>query len=510
MLSSKQLLERMGISRATLNNYISLGILPRPDVKRTEPEDGRAPRVGYFPDSTLDVIERVNRLKREGHSIADIAEVLSTERGATPPKREHVETAKAAPTPAPSMGVAPLMLTIDEFKNPAYLVNNKFEVEWANDEAARDLLGLRGALPADITERNIFRLFLEGAVARESETWDAVLDFHLSIAKKRLSKSALFALDLGVDSERTGILGDLYDKADAVEPSSVLHRQVNLGRAGEPARWHNVYATFFREGVFFAYVPVVDESDALLNLLSRRDVVIRDLLQHRRPYLTPLAVLVSDIQDSVKICAELPPEEYFELINHVWAAMSDKLRKYYATYGKHVGDGMVYYFFPQPDCNYILNAMRCAHELKETMRSVSREWQNRKNWTNELKLNIGIDEGEEWFGSYRTPVHLEFTALGDTINRASRLSDFARDGSVWATKNMLGKLTATERGQVRFGIRRRAEDGERLVIPSSYSRISNLVELDDVQNIKFKDIAVLPVTEILDVATEDALATASY
>ena len=190
--------------------------------------------------------------------------------------------------------------------------------------------------------------------------------------------------------------------------------------------------------------------------------------------------------------------------------MGDKLRKYYATYGKHVGDGMVYYFFPQPDCNYILNAMRCAHELKETMRSVSREWQNRKNWTNELKLNIGLDEGEEWFGSYRTPVHLEFTALGDTINRASRLSDFARDGSVWASKNMLGKLTAAERAQVRFGIRRRAEDGERLVIPSSYSRISNLVELDEVQNVKFQDIAVLPVTEILDVATEDAPATASY
>ncbi len=218
---------------------------------------------------------------------------------------------------------------------------------------------------------------------------------------------------------------------------------------------------------------------------------------------TPLVVLASSIQDSVKICAELPPEEYFELINHVWRAMGAKLRKYYATYGKHVGDGMVYYFFPQPDCNYILNAIHCAHELKETMRSVSREWQGRKNWTNELKLNIGLDEGEEWFGSYHTPTHLEFTALGDTINRSSRLSDFARDGSVWATKNLLGKLTAAERSQVRFGIRRRAEDGEMLVVPSSYSRISNLVDLDQVPNHKFQDIAVLPVTEILDVALPD-------
>ena len=37
--------------------------------------------------------------------------------------------------------------------------------------------------------------------------------------------------------------------------------------------------------------------------------------------------------------------------------------KYYATHGKHVGDGIVYYFFPQPDCNYVLNAIECAWEM---------------------------------------------------------------------------------------------------------------------------------------------------
>ena len=100
--------------------------------------------------------------------------------------------------------------------------------------------------------------------------------------------------------------------------------------------------------------------------------------------------------------------------------MAPLLRKYFGTYGKHVGDGMVYYFFPQPDCNYIYNALSCAHEMKEIMRSVSRKWQNRKSWVNDLKLNIGLDEGEEWFGTYHTPTHLEFTALGDTIKMVGR------------------------------------------------------------------------------------------
>jgi len=32
------------------------------------------------------------------------------------------------------------------------------------------------------------------------------------------------------------------------------------------------------------------------------------------------------------------------------------------------GDGMVYYFFPQPDSDYIFNAIACAQELKAEVR----------------------------------------------------------------------------------------------------------------------------------------------
>ena len=58
--------------------------------------------------------------------------------------------------------------------------------------------------------------------------------------------------------------------------------------------------------------------------------------------------------------------------------MEPKLRKFYATHGKHVVDGMVYYFFPQPDSNYAMNALLCAEEMKEAMREISKAWKERK------------------------------------------------------------------------------------------------------------------------------------
>jgi len=73
VLTSKDVLERTGISRATLNNYIATGLLPRPDVQAPGAGDGAAPRIGYFPDGTVERIAEIQRLKREGWSIARIA-----------------------------------------------------------------------------------------------------------------------------------------------------------------------------------------------------------------------------------------------------------------------------------------------------------------------------------------------------------------------------------------------------------------------------------------------------
>lgn len=526
-LTSKELLARTGISRATLNNYVALGLLPKPDVRN--PGTGKTPRLGYFPASSLSTIEQVNGLKKRGHTMAEIVSMVAAgqrpsdglkrkpedsgdpsmpafspeahhglEAPAPRPAAPILAASSPAPVAAPSRS-GDMAVTLDQIKAPAYMVNYRFEVEWANPSAQERIFGRRLDDATAITERNLFRLFLQGDRVPGFAGCEELLRFHLSIAKNRVAKTALFGTDLGGRGAPAGPLFTLYDDVEPINRQPLLHTEVNLARPGEVEAWYTLYASFYREGIFFTYAAADNVSDSLVALLARRDIVIRDLLKKRRPYLTELAVLVADLQDSVKICTELPPEEYFELINEVWGATEPKLRKYYATHGKHAGDGMVCYFFPQPDCSYALNALRCAQEMKETIREISRRWQNRKHWVNELRLNIGIHEGQEWFGTYQTPTHLEFTVLGDTINTAGRLSDFARRGAIWATKNLLGKLTAEDRAQVRFGIRRTTDGGEEILVPSTYARVANLVDLANPKYEKLNDIATLPITEILDV-----------
>ncbi len=517
MLTSFEVMQAANISRATLNNYISSGLLPRPLVKNPEPGSGtRARQIGYFPDNVLQRIERIQQMKREGYAMTEIVRQLKSEdiagtETAQPPSSDIVEprpetvihtitvadTRKDAAKVAAAIKAMPLRLTIDRIPFPAYMVNYNFEITWYNEEARSELLGEFARLPPDIKDRNALDFLLKGRLGKSGSNREQLLQFYLLLGKGRFSRSEL----IDKLACQSGVPGSQADQAlaGASTGGTITQRPLSLTLEDGGIVSYNVFASYYREGILLIYQPAHAESDSLLGLLERRDEVIRNLLKKRLPALTDVAVLVADLQNSVRICTELPPEEYFELINQIWSTMEPIFRKYYGTHGKHVGDGIMYYFFPQPDCNYIFNALMCAQEMKVAMRKISKEWQLRKNWLNELHLNTGINEGQEWLGIFHVETKVEFTVLGDTINHAARLSDFARGGAIWATKNLLGKLPADKRERVKFGVRRRGADGQDVFVAASYSRIADLANLSMPGNEKLSDIAALPVTEILEV-----------
>ena len=388
-----------------------------------------------------------------------------------------------------------LTLVIDQLPHAAYMVNHKFEVTWFNEQARLEIPGLLNEMPPRTEDRSIFRLLLDDRGGDPASNTTAMLRLNLALAKERMNLQAILLPMRGLASSRVQTLEALYDECEPARTSVVVELPLLLEKEVGPQDY-SAYSTYFREGILLVIAPREEHTDELRQLLSRRDMVIRTLLTKRLPVLTDLVVLVADLQDSVKICSELPPDEYFELINKIWATAGDIFRRYYGTYGKHVGDGMVYYFFPQPDSNYIFNAAVCAMDLKMAMARLSKEWQLRKNWMNELYLNTALNEGQEWLGTFQTSTSIEFVVLGDTINHTARLSDMARYGQVWATKNFMSKLPPEHRDKVQFGIERTGANGQRVIVPSSYSRVSNLVDIESGRYVKLQDIAGLAVTEI--------------
>lgn len=498
MLNSKQLIEITGISRATLNNYVAMGILPNPVVKTLTGEEGRATRLGYFEDSSIDCIKKVQELKKKGLSMANIA----SEMGVQSPTLPHTVRKLADASSEGEQGsLTDLSVdaTIDKLPGPAYMVNNNFELIWWNDKAAESFFPCDQELPGDLESRNLLKLLFGTPMADDPEKLKELLEPHLAVGKKRLSHQALIKVYSALESHQLSVLKEIYENVEPVGKEPMMHFPAILkDESGEPM-FCDLYVCFYREGILFTFSPVQLEDDFLLEFLTKRNHVINELLKKRKPYLTNVTVMVADVQNSTKICSELPAEEYFELINDIWQQSEPIFRKYYGTYGKHAGDGMVYYFFPQPDCDYKLNAIQCSLELKQMMKNITQQWQSKKGWFSDIHLNIGLNEGQEWFGSYHAGGHVEFTVLGQTINQASRISDFARNGAVWATKNMLNQIPAAKRKSIGFGITRKTHSDENVFVVDTYASLGSLLDDTNRNNDKFRDIEMLPITEIRDI-----------
>lgn len=217
------------------------------------------------------------------------------------------------------------------------------------------------------------------------------------------------------------------------------------------------------------------------------------------PRHTALAVMAGRLQDFGDIRALLAAEDCFALLDEVGAALAKTIREHGAIQGPHDGETTLVYFPRRPARNHITEAIHCAVDLRETMRALSRKWQNRMNWMKELRLNIGLDEGSEWLGRYQNGADVALTIPGDAAARARRLSALGRDGAVWATKAMLDKLAPGERALLRHGIRRRTTDGDAVVAAGRYAAVASLFARHGADAAGTEDIATLSVTEILDV-----------
>jgi len=521
MITSIALIKQLGLSRATLNNYIAQGLIPKPEVRREALEPGIRPTtLGYFPDWVLPRIKQIGQLKKSGmrmqaiqaqlanEGIPDLSLVKNSPVSIIKNDKKNTlnhEDIKSSlpktsknnrkPTDTPigasqATGRNALQITPQAINYPAYMIDYHGDVIWMNDKVKDGFF--HNQIPERAEGRSIFPLLFDWAKALPSADLEAVFNFHLHFIKSRFNLDNLHEI-ANLSSDQRRQLESSYQAC--ISPDNIINTEPVIMDPDDENNGYRLIAMTFREGIFILYVPEQGGADDIIQWLSNRDSVIRTLLSQRLPTLTPLAVIVADLQQSVRICSELPAEEYFELINEIWSTLDPIFRQYYGAYGKHTGDGMLYYFFPQPDQNYLLNAVACAFSVKEAMKVINQEWMVKKGWTNELFMNIGLHSGEEWLGTFKSNTNLELVVLGETINTAARLSDFARFGQIWATKQLVSKVQMHERNSITFGIQKQGSRPR--FVNNTFSLVEDLID-SPIENTKMSDIRGVAVTEIIN------------
>lgn len=184
------------------------------------------------------------------------------------------------------------------------------------------------------------------------------------------------------------------------------------------------------EDVFKKYVDesVISElgKDGLLE--ARIGVVSKDI-----------AVLFVDIRGFTSLSESLPPEQIVEILNDYLALVAEAVANNEGTLDKFIGDAAMAVFNSPTDLeDYEYKAVCAALELRSNAKSLNEKCE--KEYGKQVAFGIGIQCGEAVIGNIGCEMRMDYTAIGDTVNTASRLEGAAAPGQILVSKDMADRL----------------------------------------------------------------------
>lgn len=138
-----------------------------------------------------------------------------------------------------------------------------------------------------------------------------------------------------------------------------------------------------------------------------------------------VTLLFSDIRHFTSLAEELPPEEVLKLLNEYFTEMIEVIFNYGGTLDKFIGDGMMVEFgAPLDDKLQELHAVLAAIHMQLHLDQLCDKWE--KEGRKRLSMGIGIHTGLAVIGNIGSELRMEYTAIGDTVNVASRLERYTK------------------------------------------------------------------------------------
>ena len=144
-----------------------------------------------------------------------------------------------------------------------------------------------------------------------------------------------------------------------------------------------------------------------------------------------VAVLFSDIFNFTTRSESMAPERLVSHLNRYLSRMVEAIQANHGMIDKFMGDGIMAIFgAPLVDDEPEVSAVRAALAMIEALEQLNPELE--REGIEPIRIGVGIHCGKAIVGNIGSSQRLEYTAIGDVVNTASRIEGLTRklDGAI--------------------------------------------------------------------------------
>jgi class 3 adenylate cyclase/tetratricopeptide (TPR) repeat protein len=157
----------------------------------------------------------------------------------------------------------------------------------------------------------------------------------------------------------------------------------------------------------------------------------RDKIEGERKQVT---VMFCDMEGFTPLVEELGPEEAYSIMDEVYEILIHKVHDYEGTVNDMTGDGIMALFgAPIALEDAPQRAIRSAYSIHKEMAKFSDRIRREREYILPVKMRIGIHTGSVVVGTLGNDLRVEFKAVGDTVNLASRIEEMAQPGATYVS-----------------------------------------------------------------------------
>ena len=153
-----------------------------------------------------------------------------------------------------------------------------------------------------------------------------------------------------------------------------------------------------------------------------------------------ISVLFCDVRSFTTYSEQHTPHEVVKLLNAYFGIIVPIIEEEGGIVNSYIGDGlMVMFGAPERRPDHAFRAARAAVRMVKAVYGLSQRW--KELGAAEFRIGVGVHTGKVIVGTIGSKNRLDYTAIGDTVNTASRLESATKDAQ---TDILLSETTAAE------------------------------------------------------------------